>query len=228
MDLQLSVFLLFALFTAGHSLSCYQCPGTTSDSCVQSTCSNESSSCLAATVYSGDNRTVAKGCFISNGCPTGSVHLGSIKASLYCCTTDLCNAQDAPDPKNNTANGKMCYYCDGQNCSKTLSCSGTEDRCFTQSGTFNGHLLVYKGCVSKSLCDSTTFNPIVSNFTCCEGNLCNGNTDVTQSTTQSTTTQAATTKSSTQGTTKGASGAQSVTQSFLFLCFSLLSFILLH
>ncbi|RXN21681.1 urokinase plasminogen activator surface receptor-like protein [Labeo rohita] len=206
----------------------------------------------------GKNGTVIKNC--SNGCPSGSINAGNLKAFLY-----LCNMQDAPDPsnntangktcyycdgqncsnilncsgsegrcltqtdpKNNTANGKMCYYCDGQNCSKTLSCSGTEDRCFTQSGTFNGHLLVYKGCVSKSLCDSTTFNPIVSNFTCCEGNLCNGNTDVTQSTTQSTTTQAATTKSSTQGTTKGASGAQSVTQSFLFLCFSLLSFILLH
>ncbi|KAK2872338.1 hypothetical protein Q8A67_022235 [Cirrhinus molitorella] len=118
----------------GHSLSCYQCTGTTSGSCVQRTCYNESFSCIAATSYNGDNKTVAKDCFLSNGCPTGSVNLGNIKASLNCCSTDLCNAQDAPDPKEIASNGKMCYYCDGQNCSKTLNCSGTEDRCLTQTG----------------------------------------------------------------------------------------------
>ncbi|KAL1253373.1 hypothetical protein QQF64_018066 [Cirrhinus molitorella] len=225
MDLQLSVFLLFVLFTAGHSLSCYQCTGTTSGSCVQRTCYNESFSCIAATSYNGDNKTVAKDCFLSNGCPTGSVNLGNIKASLNCCSTDLCNAQDAPDPKEIASNGKMCYYCDGQNCSKTLNCSGTEDRCLTQTGTFGGQ---YKGCVSKSLCDFTTFNPIVSNFTCCEGNLCNGNNDVTQSTTTMSSTQSTITVSSTQSTTRSANSAQSVTHSFLFLCCSLLSFILLH
>ncbi|XP_058613454.1 urokinase plasminogen activator surface receptor-like, partial [Onychostoma macrolepis] len=191
-----------------HSFSCYQCSDTSSDTCVQKTCSDGLSSCFAATAYVGEVRIVVKSCSLSNGCPSGSVNLGNIKASSSCCNTDLCNTQDAPDPNYNSPNGKTCYYCDGQNCSNILNCSGSEDRCITETGTLGGQLLVYKGCVSKSICDATTFIPVipVSNFTCCEGNLCNGVQSITQS----------------------ANGAQSVTQSFLFLCCSLLSFILMH
>ncbi|XP_050949762.1 ly6/PLAUR domain-containing protein 3-like [Labeo rohita] len=248
MDLQISVFLLFILFTAGHSFRCYHCNGTISDACKQTTC-NESSSCFTATAYFGKNGTVIKNC--SNGCPSGSINAGNLKAFLY-----LCNMQDAPDPSNNTANGKTCYYCDGQNCSNILNCSGSEGRCLTQTGTYGD--VFSKGCVSESICNDTTFSPLILNLTCCEGNLCNGD-NVTQSIIQTTTqssslsssfthssaqssrsthslssTQSSTLilnstqgSSSTQSTTKSANGAQSVTQSFLVLCCSLLSFILL-
>ncbi|XP_043090229.1 lymphocyte antigen 6 family member M6 [Puntigrus tetrazona] len=250
MDLQISVLFLAVLFTAGHSFRCYHCNGTTSD-CEQTTCS-EYPSCFSATYFDG-NITVFKSCFLSNGCPSGSINFGTTKLSLYCCDTDLCNAQNVSEPSNNTSNGMACYYCDGQSCSNTMSCSGTEDRCFYITETY-----ALKGCVSKSMCTTTTFLSLISNITCCEGNLCNGD-NITQSTTQSfsfvqsttqsfssaqsttqsfssvqSTTQSSTSmQSSTQSTTKiwrstTANGANSVSQSFLFLFCSLLSFILLH
>ncbi|KAL1253379.1 hypothetical protein QQF64_018072 [Cirrhinus molitorella] len=196
MDLQISGFLLCVLFTAGHSLSCYQCTSL-SASCPQATCTSGLNSCYSATVIDGNSTTVkVKSCAISLGCPSGSANLGIGRVSSYCCSTDLCNAQDAPDPSNNTSTGRSCYYCDGQSCSNTVSCSENENRCIKATGSFGGQSLVVKGCVSKSICDAAFSIAGLGGVSCCEGNLCNG--------------------------------AQSVTQSFLFLFCSLLSFILLH
>ncbi|KAK2872336.1 hypothetical protein QQF64_018073 [Cirrhinus molitorella] len=193
MDLQVSVFLLFILFTAGHSLSCYDCPDVLG-SCTLSQCATVLTNCFSATVTVNSTTLKLKSCAPSV-CPTGSINLGIGKGSSLCCSTDLCNSQDAPD-SSSTPNGKSCYYCDGQSCSKTVSCSGSEDRCFNATVVIGLQSQVLKGCVSKSFCDATTLIPSVGKVSCCEGNLCNG--------------------------------AQSVTQSFLFLCCSLLSFILLH
>ncbi|XP_050949766.1 urokinase plasminogen activator surface receptor-like [Labeo rohita] len=196
MDLQISVFLLFALFATGHSLSCYQCTSLSS-SCDQTTCTSGLNSCFSATVIDGNStRVKVKSCSISLGCPTGSVNVGIGRISSYCCSTDLCNAQDAPDPSNNTFSGISCYYCDGQSCSNTVRCSENENRCIKATGSFGSQSQVVKGCVSKSICDAAISIPSLGGVSCCEGNLCNS--------------------------------AQSVTQSFLFLCCSLLSFILLH
>ncbi|XP_048035729.1 prostate stem cell antigen-like [Megalobrama amblycephala] len=101
-----------------------------------------------------------------------------------------------PADPSNTANGKSCYYCNGKNCLNTVSCTGSEDRCIKATGNFGSQSLVVKGCVSKFICDATSFIPNIDGISCCEGNLCNG--------------------------------AQSVSQSFLFLCCSLLSYFLLH
>ncbi|XP_042610396.1 urokinase plasminogen activator surface receptor-like [Cyprinus carpio] len=200
MDLQTSVFLLFVLFTAGHSLSCYECMGLTG-SCAdqkEKTCLNGTSKCMSVTSVSQ-----VDGISINNklkdcaaDCANGSMNLGIVWTSAVCCNTDQCNVQDAPDPSTNTPNGKKCYYCDGQSCSNTVSCSGSEDRCLTTTESSGGQSVVVKGCVSKSLCDTTTAVRDVRSVSCCEGNLCNG--------------------------------VESVTQSFLFLCCSLVSFILLH
>ncbi|XP_056100973.1 phospholipase A2 inhibitor and Ly6/PLAUR domain-containing protein-like [Rhinichthys klamathensis goyatoka] len=230
MDLQISVFLLFILFTAGHSLSCYECSGLTGSCADQKlkTCPSGSSQCLSlttvvqagksnmieiysyltdgdgaiiywccnktATPFSGGITTKGKVKDCAVACQSGSMNFGISKVSTSCCNTDQCNTQDVPDPPN-TPNGKQCFSCDEKSCSNTLSCSGTEDRCFKATGTFGGQSLVIKGCVSKSICDASSVSN-VEGVSCCEGNLCNG--------------------------------AQSVTQSVLFLCCSLLSYFLMH
>uniref|UniRef100_A0A672KS24 Lymphocyte antigen 6 family member M7 n=1 Tax=Sinocyclocheilus grahami TaxID=75366 RepID=A0A672KS24_SINGR len=151
--------------------------------------------CKYARISNGTIIT-AKGCALPIGCPSGSINLGIGKIASTCCNTDLCNSLDAPDPSI-VPNGNKCYSCDGQSCSSTVSCSGSEDRCFKATGKFESQPLSVKGCVSKSICDIVSiFDTFVGGVSCCSGNLCNG--------------------------------AQSVTQSFLFLCCSLLSFILLH
>ncbi|KAK7143115.1 hypothetical protein R3I93_014320 [Phoxinus phoxinus] len=196
MDLQLSVFLLFILFTAGHSFSCYVCNLT--NSCADQklkTCPSGSSKCISLTVASQGQISVhlkIKDCAVD--CRSGSMNFGISKISSSCCNTDQCNVQDAPDPPN-IPNGMKCFSCDGHNCSNTVSCSGTEDRCIKATGIVGDQSIDVKGCVSKSICDST-FIPNVESVSCCAGNLCNG--------------------------------AQSVTQSVLFLCCSLLSYFLMH
>ncbi|XP_048054002.1 prostate stem cell antigen-like isoform X2 [Megalobrama amblycephala] len=199
MDLQISVFLLFILFTAGHSLSCYECNGLTG-SCVDQmelTCPSGSTHCESLTAVTQIGHITSeekrKGCV--SACQNGSINLGLARMTTTCCNTDLCNLQDAPDPSN-VPNGKKCYYCDGLTCSNTLSCSGDDDRCITARVASGGPPAVVKGCVSKSFCGATTSVRNVESFSCCEGDLCNG--------------------------------AQSVSQSFLFLCCSLLSYFLLH
>ncbi|KAK7143117.1 hypothetical protein R3I93_014321 [Phoxinus phoxinus] len=194
MDLQISVFLLFILFTAGHSLKCYECMSQTG-SCAQQqlTCPSGLTKCSTAVTQIGDIKASVKNC--AAACQNGSMNLGDLKMSSFCCDTDLCNAKDVPDLSSNVPNGNKCFYCDGPSCLNITSCSGTEDRCGKATGTFGGQSVVVKGCVSKSICDATSVSS-VEGISCCEGNLCNG--------------------------------AQSVTQSFLFLCGSLLSYFLMH
>ncbi|XP_067280211.1 phospholipase A2 inhibitor gamma subunit B-like [Pseudorasbora parva] len=198
MDLQISAFLLLILFTAGNCLKCYEC---VADSCVETTCSSGLTNCVSATFItsSPNNHSTFKTklCARPSDCITGSYSIGDHKVSTSCCSTDLCNVQDAPEPSN-VPNGKKCYYCDGQNCSNNImSCSGSEDRCIKITGTNANQTVVVQGCVSKSYCEASVSNVnLVGRSSCCEGNLCNG--------------------------------AQSVTQSFLFLCGSLLSYFLLH
>ncbi|KAG1962522.1 urokinase plasminogen activator surface receptor-like [Pimephales promelas] len=198
MDLQLSVFLLFILFTPGHSLSCYECMSMTGSCAEQTvkTCPIGTSQCESATAVTQigaiTSKVKSKNC--AAACQSGSMNIGMVRMTSSCCGTDQCNAQDAPD-SSNIPNGKQCFSCDGKSCSNTVSCSGTEDRCIKATGTFGDQSVVVKGCVSKSICDATSVSN-VQGITCCEGNLCNG--------------------------------SQSVTQSLLFLCGSLLSYFLMH
>ncbi|XP_051733836.1 phospholipase A2 inhibitor and Ly6/PLAUR domain-containing protein-like isoform X5 [Ctenopharyngodon idella] len=198
MDLQISVFLLFILFTAGHSFSCYECTGLNGSCADQKlkTCPSGSSKCMSLTAITQAEISVKvkiKDC--APACQSGSMNFGFTIVTSFCCYTDLCNVRDAPDHSNVT-NGKKCYTIDLQNRTTILSCSGTEDRCIKATATLEDQSLVIKGCASKSICEATSPVPNVKSVSCCEGNLCNS--------------------------------AQSVSQSFLFLCCSLLSYFLLH
>ncbi|XP_067280289.1 uncharacterized protein [Pseudorasbora parva] len=172
MYLQVSVFLLFVLFTAGHSLYCYEC---LTDSCTEKLvkCPIYAYKCKSSTVVTQigyiNSKVKVKGCAVD--CQSGSMNLGVVKTSSSCCDSYFCNINDAPDPRNMVPNGKTCYYCDEKSCSNILSCSGTEDRCITDRGTFGGKSMVVKGCISKSICDVATN---IEGVSCCEGNLCNG------------------------------------------------------
>ncbi|KAK7168558.1 hypothetical protein R3I93_004776 [Phoxinus phoxinus] len=194
MDLQISVFLLFILFTTGHSLRCYECmPGSCADQ-TASTCPAGSTSCLSSVTQVRGITSKAMGKSCVPACQSGSINFGYTRTIISCCNTDLCNLQDPPEYNN--PNGKKCYTCDEKSCSKTLSCSGDEDRCISATVNADGQSVVVKGCVSKAFCVDTKSIKNTVSISCCEGNLCNG--------------------------------AQSVSQSFLFLSCSLLSYFLLH
>ncbi|XP_048023365.1 urokinase plasminogen activator surface receptor-like [Megalobrama amblycephala] len=199
MDLQISVFLLFILFTAGHSLRCYECKVVMASCAEQTlkTCPSGSSHCVTsiAEVQVGDTRAEATIKDCDPACQRLSANFGVLKTTATCCDTDECNLLDA-DPSSKVPNGNKCYSCDGKSCSNIVTCLGTEDRCVKATATIGGQAIAVKGCVSKSLCNDTTSVDDVQDISCCEGNLCNG--------------------------------AQSVSQSFLFLCCSLLSYFLLH
>ncbi|XP_067232749.1 uncharacterized protein [Chanodichthys erythropterus] len=126
------------------------------------TCPSGSSQCMTATqIWTIKNCAAA--------CQSMSMNFGIGKTTTSCCSSDLCNAQDPPEP---VPNGKKCYYCDGKSCSNTVSCSGTEDHCF--KAIDKGGLTNLNGCVSKSVCDVATSGTDFVSFICCEGNLCNG------------------------------------------------------
>uniref|UniRef100_A0A673HFQ2 Snake toxin/toxin-like domain-containing protein n=1 Tax=Sinocyclocheilus rhinocerous TaxID=307959 RepID=A0A673HFQ2_9TELE len=153
------------------------------------------------------------------------------------------------DPRTYAPNGRACYYCDGQDCSNTVSCSGTEDRCITATLTNRGPPMLVKGCVSKYICGALKCS-FIQDVSCCEGDLCNGDKRVTQgfrnnadeSVNQSVTQSIlqsfmhpgakSVTKRFAYNDAKSVrqkvtyNDAKSVNQSFLFLCCSLLSYFL--
>ncbi|XP_048057160.1 ly6/PLAUR domain-containing protein 3-like [Megalobrama amblycephala] len=187
MDLQISVFLLFILFTAGHSLYCYEC---LTENCKESLvkCPINATRCESSTVVTQagffSSTVKVKGCAVA--CQSGSMNLGVVKTSTSCCGSYFCNVKDAPDPRATIPNGKTCYYCDEKSCSNIMRCSGTEDRCITDRGTFGGQSMIVKGCVSKSICDAAA-STNAQGVSCCEGNLCNSDKSFTQSYIQSVT-----------------------------------------
>ncbi|XP_050958158.1 CD59 glycoprotein-like [Labeo rohita] len=99
MDLQISVFLLFILFTAGHSLRCYECISLTS-SCSNAnvtTCHSGFNKCMSSTTVMEAGplsvSTTIKQC--TSTCVPGTLKLPSGEnRTTYCCDTDLCNAAD--------------------------------------------------------------------------------------------------------------------------------------
>nr|XP_055035401.1 urokinase plasminogen activator surface receptor-like isoform X2 [Misgurnus anguillicaudatus] len=156
---------------------CYYCDGK---SCFNKlNCLGDEDYCLKAT---GETRFTkqAKACDVKQNCVNGSINfgLGSTGFSMQCCNTDLCNSKDVPDYNSYSPNGKQCYYCDDTSCLNKLNCLGSEDSCITAKVTASQTV---KGCITKTICDSASqASQGFKDFTCCQGNLCNGAKSITQ------------------------------------------------
>ncbi|ROL50074.1 hypothetical protein DPX16_5833 [Anabarilius grahami] len=235
MHLQVSIVLLFILLTGGFSLNCYECRNQQQAQYCSKTTTCYSANCRTtkSVEYFGiTEETISYGCAMPHECKSWSLGTGCWirEHSSKCCNTNLCNRQ-ASGSFSHIPNGKRCFTCDEEDCSKTISCWGNEDYCFTAFEPSSHQSAATKGCASKSACDQEPGKilGLHGNITCCEGNLCNGATQSStynsaQIVSQSSTCNCA--QSVTQRSTYN--GAQSVTQSFLFLCRSLLSYFLLH
>ncbi|KAL7864062.1 hypothetical protein AOLI_G00154820 [Acnodon oligacanthus] len=182
MKLQLTLVLICELFPKALTLMCYQCIPGLSGTCTdtQTTCTDLCGSTTAVVTISGVQQQVStKTCAVSGLCVSGSLNIGFGRLTInsQCCSTDLCNSQNAPALSQGTANGNKCYTCSNNDCTGTVSCEGTEDRCITATVNYSNSQVKAKGCVSKSFCtvDTSVLQAVgvTGSVSCCEGNLCN-------------------------------------------------------
>ncbi|XP_036393959.1 urokinase plasminogen activator surface receptor-like [Megalops cyprinoides] len=81
-------------------------------------------------------------------------------------------------------NGKQCFTCQGTDCTHTLKCVGSEDRCVKASMIVHGQTLTVKGCASQTVCAgclNAQLGNTVVDMSCCEGDLCNNARRIGQS-----------------------------------------------
>ncbi|XP_062252217.1 integumentary mucin C.1-like [Platichthys flesus] len=225
MKLLLSLNLIWALTSTGVALVCETC----TDADV--TCSNTSAvtcptgtMCITASsqaVSSGTpGQQIYKACAPPSLCPatgsqTFSVNLGvsSSLANATCCNTDNCNSNTLPFPVVPAVNGLQCHICHPTtfDCSSSVQCRGTEDRCFEAVVTTENGTSPAFGCSSSNLCaaaaslGSLPFVQDVGNITsgpaCCGTSLCNTVTTAINSTSTPTTTTISPTTTTTTPTT---------------------------
>ncbi|XP_005463486.1 urokinase plasminogen activator surface receptor-like [Oreochromis niloticus] len=191
--MQILVLILgIVLLPRACALKCYECIPDLSGSCTETTkdCpSNTQCGSIRLTSYAGGTKAdvKVKGCAAAEECVQASVNYGVIQNLITskCCTSDLCNSQDAPEGSISSPNGKKCFYCDGTDCSKTLNCNGNEDHCISTTVTAGGQKATVKGCASKVICSSTQTAQIPgigeAEISCCQGDLCNSGSSTTVS-----------------------------------------------
>ncbi|KAI4904706.1 hypothetical protein NFI96_025770 [Prochilodus magdalenae] len=180
----------------GLPLQCYQCiPGLTG-TCTdtQISCPDQCGSATIFTSAGGQQHVISvKDCAAAPECISGSLNLGVSKTTINtkCCSTDLCNSQTLP-ALSGSPNGRRCYTCVGNDCTKTVNCEGIEDRCITVHGKTCLHIntlcspgghqqqVSIKGCAAAPECFSGSMNLGLSKTTintkCCSTNLCNSQT----------------------------------------------------
>ncbi|XP_053339379.1 phospholipase A2 inhibitor NAI-like [Clarias gariepinus] len=189
MKRQFISILICLSFSKALALTCYDCYNDCSNPNQTTPCSDKCAT-YSDIIYEDDvvSRNRARIC--SKECYSTSLNVGfsKIAANIKCCDSDLCNNEPISDV-DVRPNGKQCHFCAGENCLGILYCEGIEDRCFTQIGTTDGREIIYKGCVSESICllvtkglHFTNINPDTNvTMKCCEGNLCNSAESVTLS-----------------------------------------------
>nr|XP_043900386.1 integumentary mucin C.1-like [Solea senegalensis] len=178
--------------------------------------------CITAAIKAVSSGTpgtqIFKACASSSLCPVTSsqifsVNLGvsSALASATCCNTDNCNSATLSFPTTPSPNGFQCYVCDPNTslCTTSITCTGTEDRCFQASLSDGATTSPAFGCASTNMCAASAslgtlpfmkdVGSITSGPACCGTNLCN--TLTTTNTASTTTTTAPTTTISAPTTT---------------------------
>ncbi|XP_047215854.1 urokinase plasminogen activator surface receptor-like isoform X2 [Girardinichthys multiradiatus] len=168
-----------------NTLNCYECVPGTSETCTDTAkeCPSPDNLCAAMTLvtYTGgskDKEIKAKMCALARDCVEGSANFGSDKTVIVseCCTSELCNSQYVSEHKS-IPNGKTCYSCEGQQCTKTLNCEGDQDYCIKSRMNIGGEIQTLKGCASKMMCSenpSVLFQTYIgSGSSCCQGDYCN-------------------------------------------------------
>ncbi|XP_012710977.2 urokinase plasminogen activator surface receptor [Fundulus heteroclitus] len=171
------------LLPKANTLKCYECTPEITGTCTDQAkeCTSTDNRCAAMTVltYTGDSKPreiKAKSCTKAEGCVNGSVNFGFSKTVVECCASDLCNTKHVSDPKS-IPNGKKCYSCEGQKCTKTLNCEGDQDYCIKTRVNFGGETLTLKGCASKMVCDENALASLQTvigpGSSCCQGDYCN-------------------------------------------------------
>ncbi|XP_072316886.1 urokinase plasminogen activator surface receptor-like isoform X2 [Eucyclogobius newberryi] len=170
------------LFPLAHTLKCHRCIEGFS-ACPEMQCPAEKNQCgtIRLITYNGNSMISdfkSKSCAATQDCLQGSLNVGVSKFILTseCCSSDLCNNKNAPEPPKTKPNGKKCYRCDGnEDCRGTVNCEGDENQCIKVSVTAGGITQTLKGCATRNICSATWSIPGVnSKINCCEGNYCNG------------------------------------------------------
>ncbi|XP_075882527.1 uncharacterized protein LOC142888258 [Nelusetta ayraudi] len=166
------------------TLKCNRCIPPNPDNCEEAQCISSAYLCgaLKFTSFAGDmqiGQTRMRACLSPEECVENSVNFGMtrIVISSNCCTSDLCNTQQAPEPKKADKNGKSCYHCIEKDCTSTAHCRGNEDQCISKSVDRGEGMEISKGCATSQVCDILN-NPhlksvIGGEIKCCQGDFCN-------------------------------------------------------
>nr|XP_046255382.1 urokinase plasminogen activator surface receptor-like [Scatophagus argus] len=182
----LTLIFGIVLLPKASTLKCYKClPGS------EGTCTTSEKDCSSLSYQCGARRIISfaggskladihlKTCLLHEQCVEGSVNFGISRTVITskCCTSNLCNIENAPEPTKSIPNGRKCYHCGRLTCKATLNCEGSEDHCITKTVTVRGEKTIVKGCASSQVC-STEYNAqfrqaIGGELSCCQGDYCN-------------------------------------------------------
>ncbi|KAM9723417.1 urokinase plasminogen activator surface receptor-like [Menidia menidia] len=181
----LSLILGVWLLPKADSLKCYECLMGMSGNCQDTKeCPSKDHQCSSVRIvsYVGGSKlsdVEAKACSLAQECVEGSVNFGVAKTRIAskCCNSELCNVQSAPDVSKSSPNGKKCFSCEGETCTKTLNCEGSEDHCLKTTMNVGGRKMTVKGCASKMMCLASSAAQMTgamgAEINCCQGDFCN-------------------------------------------------------